>query len=311
MTTLRYLSNKALDTKDFLFKSYPTLDKSKLGLNAFFNQPLFSSDNMKKQADEIHKTLHINTVRILFHWDSASERDPVRFDFVDSILASLPEGLDALIIIGGAPDWLLSQSVEKRRTFYVNYANSVVARYAKHRKVVGFQVHNEPNSAMFAENVTLGLVNDPKGYMSILERVNKFAKIVAPKKLIVSASVTGILQNYPKTLQYLQSLLSMNIERACDVVGIHYYGSSAWAMLAPNGVLDTLRKIKNPIWITEIGIQKTTSHTPYLLKHMGYITEKVPQVQKVFWYHYDGDDSDEFALRTPKGVRSNLHTVLS
>jgi len=293
---------------DFFLKPYK-LDKKKVALNCFFNQPLFQKDNIKQQADDVKNNLGVDTVRVLFHWNEAiqpSQSSPIAFGFYDEILSSLPKGLKALVIVNGSPNWL--ENIPNPRKHFMNYCHKIIDRYKSNDSVIGFEIGNEPNTSMFHENEVYAFVGKPAFYFEVLHEVYLYAKKVAPDKLIVAAATTSIIQDFPKSLNYHKKLSDWHEEDFCDVFAIHYYGNNPWGLLKPNGVLDFLQSLKKPIWVTEVGCEDGNKHISYLNKHMGFLVDKVPQIEKVFWYHYDGEDN--YCLRYADGRVSYLYTYL-
>src|SRR3712207_4954176 len=71
------------------------IDTTRLGTNAFANDPRFGSPSA--QFLEVRDVLRLRFVRLLFAWNDAVDPAPggtPSFAFTDDLIAALPEGVD-------------------------------------------------------------------------------------------------------------------------------------------------------------------------------------------------------------------------
>ena len=291
----------------YLFQTNCIIDKSKFGLNAFFNLPLFESENIKNQALDIKNNFKVNNIRVLLSWSDDIQPTPdsnIFFGFIDDVLNNIPVGMNVILVIGNVPSWVPKDS-HKVRDLFEDFCKKIILRYKGHRRILGFEISNEPNTNMFVENKKLGFVDEPYIYCLFLGRIYKYAKLIGCKKYIISAATTSIIQNYPSTLKYFEHMLKIGIERNCDIINIHWYGNNLYTMFKKNGALDLLRTIKKPIFITEIGTKVESDQINYLQKNMNFLLDEIKNIKLVFWYHYDGDD--EYGMRKPDKTVTKLY----
>lgn len=304
---------KARDIYAYFFDKHIPVLKSYYGVNCFFNQSLFPSNNLKRQGDDIRNTLNLKFVRVLFNWNDGvqkSKASPIDFSFYDSIIQTCTDSsLNALIVINGFPQWLKNEQ-SSFLTEYIKYCQQIIERYKNNPHVIGWQIGNEINTAMFEENTLYGFVNNPSLYIHVLSSIYDYSKRHAPAKLVCAAATTSIIQNFPNTLNYNKELCKLGLDNFCDVIAIHYYGNSPWALLKPDGVLDFMRQIRKPILITEVGAKEKNKHVDILKKDIAFLFTRC-RIAKIFWYQYDaGGDTASYGLRTPQGVVSDVYDYL-
>lgn len=290
-------------------KSYTKIDRSKFGLNCFFNLPLFKSNNIKNQVLDIKNNLNVNKLRILVSWDDniqKSKDSTIFYGFIDDILNNLSKNMEVIMVICNCPSWI-SDEKHIARDQFVKFCKSIILNYSKNDKVYGFEIGNEPNTKMFKDNVKLEFSDDAYFYALVLRRIYLYKKELDCKKYIISAATTGILQDYPTTLKYFKKMVYMNLEEKCDIVNIHYYGNNLITLFRKDGVLDLLKTIKKPIIITEIGTTKKNKQIKYLTKNINFLMNKL-NIHGVFYYHYDGDD--DYGMRNVNGEVSDLYKFL-
>ena len=83
-----------------------TIDVSILGTNAFASDLRFGST--AAQLREVSETLGLKHIRVLFAWTDAVQPSPgsaLNLGFYDEVAASIPAGVDALVVLTGAPGW--------------------------------------------------------------------------------------------------------------------------------------------------------------------------------------------------------------
>lgn len=301
------------DAFHFFFSKENKLDKTKLGFNAFYNQKLFSDDideNMSLQSKEISKEAGIKTVRVLFHWSEhiqPSKGAKTNYGFLDKILENLEDDMKAIVVIAGAPKWLKDE-FNPRQQLIQECLLPFIDRYKNNDKILGWQIGNEINTTMFEDNVVYHYNESSLRYIEVICAVYQKTKKECPDKLVISASTTSIIQNFPGTAEYTKKLLKHGLENYCDVVSIHYYGNNLWALFHPTkGALSILNSIKKPIFFTEIGTSELKEHLKYAMKYIPFFIKRIKNVDKIFWYQYDGGGStNNYGLRTTEGIISPL-----
>ena len=83
------------------------IDTQRLGVNAFVNDSRYGS--IQGQFLEVRDQLKLSFVRVLFNWDSNVQPTPtseINFSFYDDIVAALQNGVDALVVVTGLPNWM-------------------------------------------------------------------------------------------------------------------------------------------------------------------------------------------------------------
>jgi len=78
-----------------------------------------------------------------------------------------------------------------------------------------------------------------------------FVSYVLKKQKVIGAATTVILQNFPETLQYNESLAAAGIEQYLDIFGLNIYGSGVERFYFV--IEDFLESLTKPIWVTESG----------------------------------------------------------
>jgi hypothetical protein len=274
---------------------------SKIGLNAFGNEPIFGSP--EEQYEEIRNELGIRQLRLLFAWTDdvqPSPNSPLNHSFHDALIDSLPAGTEALIVLANMPDWM-SDPVNwvhgnPRTTFFRKWVRPIVRRYKRKRKIVAFQIFNEPDSTSFFESSVLGSVDSPENYMELLRRSSRFIKRVSNKK-VVAAATTSILQNFPETLNYNKRLHELGLEQYSDVTGIHLYGESVERYYF--GIGDFLKSLQNPIWVTESGQRGADEQLNYVERVWPFFEKEIPLIERFYYYQFaeNSPSNSSFGLR--------------
>lgn len=301
---------------DFIFRRNSEYSLKNLGVNCFFNQPMYRIDNIKNQSIDISNMLGIKHIRALIHWGDdvqPHEKHSINFSFWDDIVKNTSKDINLLLVVTGAPKWLKDKKDSRER--YIDFFMQIYERYSQYPNVIGFQICNEINTTMFDDNITYDFIDHPEYYVDMVKEIryrlstakNALSEIPATvDKLLVSAATTSLMQNYPKTLNYNKELLKLGIEGVVDYYAIHLYGTSPWVFFAPGGVLDFINSIKLPIMVTEIGsidakVKQFKTFIPLIQKYL-------KSIHKIYWYQYDGSGSTtSYGMRT-KGESSLYYT---
>jgi hypothetical protein len=294
-----------------------TIDTSKLGLNAFAYDTRFGSS--EQQFLEVRDTLRLSHVRILLAWDSgthpSAESNP-SFNFIDSIVSALPEGVSAMAVVTGMPSWMSNSANwidgNPRTTYVQRWLKPLVQRYADNPRVIGFQIWNEPNMQT-TENSIMGF-GDPASYVEMLALAHNVIRESAPGKLVISSATTAINQNYPDSLNYNRAMRDAGAQDLCDIWAAHYYGKQFERVVAPDGVADFLNGLKRPIWITESGAQGVNEQLPYGEQAWPFLLDEIPGIQRIYAYQFTESTPAEstYGLRnlTPGASVSDLYVWL-
>ncbi|MCO6432359.1 MAG: cellulase family glycosylhydrolase [Deltaproteobacteria bacterium] len=282
------------------------IDRSIVGVNAFVNDARFGS--IDGQFNEIRDTLGIHFVRILFAWNDAVQPGPgstPNFSFYDDIAASLPPGVDAIVVLTGVPGWMGDPANwiggDPRATFVSRWVEPVVSRYASNGRIIGYQIWNEPNMAANPDNITLGLAAGPQSYTAMLKAAFNSVRQIAPSKLVLSAATTAINQNFPDTLSYNRIMVDSGALDALDVFAIHYYGKQYENVIQDGGVQDFLNGLNKEIWVTESGEQGVNNQLAYAEEVWPFLTERVSAIKRIYYY--------QFAEATPADVTYGLRNL--
>ena len=287
------------------------IDKSQLGLNAFFNDGRFGS--ISSQYSEIQNTLKINRMRVLFAWNDAIQSGPSaqpNFSFYDQIVNSAPPGAELLVVLTGIPDWMGNSANwidgDPRKTFVEKWVKPVVRRYGSNPSIVGWQIWNEPNMPNRFDNNTLGLTESPGNFLNLVALSYSACKEIASRKLVLNGATTSINQNFPDTLNYNRALRDGGLSGVTDVFAMHYYGRQFENVIQPDGVQDFLQSIGQPIWITESGAQGAQQQLAYGEQVWPFLNDKIDQIQRIYIYQmYEATDpSVTYGLRNLSGDQS-------
>ena len=292
---------------------------SLLGVNAFANDQRFGS--IRSQFREVRGTLGIKDIRALFYWNDQIQPTPTStpfWGFYDEIARSFPPDVRVLVVLTGTPSWMKDPANwtdnNPRKTFVERWVNPVISRYRTNTAITTFQIWNEPNNPSFSENSTLDVLTSPDNFLELQALAYQAGKKVAPRKRIINGATTAIAQNFPGTLNYNKSLISGGISNFTDAFAIHYYGKNVDKVLLPNGVKDFLKGISQPIWVTEIGKQGTTSQLDYAQRMIPFLISTAPKIQKVFIYQFTEATpaNSTYGLRnlTPGRLLSDLYIHL-
>lgn len=275
------------------------IDTTRLGTNAFVNDPRFGSPN--SQFLEVRDTLRLGFVRVLFAWNDAVQpghnRTP-NFSFYDDIINAVPTGLDVVVVITGVPSWMSEAGNWKegnpRTTFVDNWALKVFQRYGTNPRIIAWQIWNEPNMTANPDNTVLDIALSPANYVEMLARAYSLAKSVNSSKLVLNAATTAINQNFPDTLDYNRAMRDAGAQSFTDRWAIHYYGKQYENVKRSGGVADFLNGLNQGIWITESGAQGVNDQLAYAEQAWPFLMDEVPSIERIYQY--------QFAEATPADV---------
>lgn len=281
-----------------------TINTDILGANAFVNDGRFGSQSA--QFQEVRDTLGLRFVRVLLQWNDGvqpSKSSPLNLSFADSVISSIPSGVDALVILNAAPSWMRDRSQwdggDAGLTFANKFVAPVVARYGSNRRIIGFQIWNEPNQQN-SDNETMGFVNNPSAYVSTLQNSYTVIRRLAPAKLVVSAATTAINQNFPATINYNRAMRDAGAQNFSDIWAIHYYGRQFENVTRPGGVADFVNGLSKPVWVTESGAQGVNNQLKYGRQVWPYLTDKMKGIERIYVYQF----TDSAPPETTYGLRN-------
>ena len=294
-----------------LFLPRKPLDLSKVGLNAFVNDPQFGS--VRSQLAEVKTRLKVKHIRILFAWNDEvqpSSSSKPNYSFYDEIAQSIPSGVSALVILTGVPGWAKSLP-DPRSVFVERWVKPTVLRYKSNARISAFQIWNEPNDSSNADNSVLGFQN-PDNYMQTIIASSAFIKSNTSGKLVVNAATTAIAQNYPKTLDYNKALISAGITRVVDRYAIHFYGDNYQNVILPNGIKSALSKVQIPIWVTESGKQGATKQRDYVERTWTFLAKNFSKIERFYYYQFTEASAakNTYGLKYPGGI-SDLYRIIA
>lgn len=296
--------NDAIDDGEELINGpeRKTIDTSRLGINAFVNDARFGG--VSAQFGEVSETLGIRYVRLLFNWDDQVQPSAAatpNFSFYDAIAASIPSGLEAIVVLNGVPSWV--SGAHARSTFVDQFVRKIAQRYRSNGRIVGWEIWNEPNMVSEVDNQTLGLVDSPENYVELLAMAHSVIKSISPNKLVINAATTAINQNFPDSLDYNQRLVAAGGENFIDRYNVHYYGRQFENVVVPGGVAEFLNGRAAPIWVTESGAQGVNNQLAYGEQVWPFLLEKVPAIARIYIY--------QFTEATPSGSTYGLKNLSS
>ncbi len=281
-----------------------TIDTDILGANAFANDGRFGSQSA--QFKEVRDVLGLRFVRILLQWTDGVQPNksaPLNLTFAESVINSLPSGVDALVILTAAPSWMNNRANwdngDSGATFVNEFVAPVVRRFGGNGRIIGFQIWNEPNQEN-ADNSAMGFTNNPEAYVSTLAKAFTTIRSIAPAKLVVTAATTAINQNFPKTLDYNRAMRNAGAQGVSDIWAIHYYGRQFENVTRPGGVADFVNGLSSPVWVTESGAQGVNNQLKYGRQVWPYLTDKMKGIQRIYLYQF----TDSAPPETTYGLRN-------
>lgn len=296
-----------------------SIDTDILGTNAFVNDPQFGT--ISQQFDEVQNTLGLQYVRVLFNWNDQIQptpQSPQNFSFYDDIIANIPAGMKAEIILNGLPSWMSSSSNwinnNPRTTFVQLWVTPVLNRYKGKAQIEAWEIWNEPNMESNQDNTTLAIVDSPQNYVEMLTAAATVVRSTDPGKLVISAATTSINQGWPDAFKYNKGMKSAGAASVADIWGVHYYGKDYFRIFEPGGIKDFLNSLPIPIWFTESGQKGYNEQLQYAQETWPLLQNNIKKTQRIYQYQFTEDTpaSSTFGLRnlTPNEEYSNLYNWL-
>lgn len=280
------------------------IDKSRMGLNNFFNNS--ASGSISQQFGDIAGKLGVRYVRVLFAWTNEVQPSPQsapNYSFYDSVINSIPPGVDVLIVLTHTPDWMVNPANwingNPRATFVERWLRPTVRRYARRGGIVGYQVFNEPDHILVPSDAALGLTS-PEMYLELLTWASDAIQQEDPQRLVVMAATRSIQQNGSANLSYNKRLQQLGAEDLVDVWAVHFYGKQYEKVIEGGGVADFLNGLNRVIWITESGEVGPNHQLAYVEEVWPFLRSKVPGIDRIYYYQYTraANPFESFALRT-------------
>ncbi|MBP9838250.1 MAG: cellulase family glycosylhydrolase [Proteobacteria bacterium] len=296
------------------------INRSKVALNSFFVNSEFGT--VSQQFDDITDNLKINDVRILMVWSDGVQASPgssPEFGFYDSIVSKIPSNVRAHLVLVHTPSWITNSdnwsagNGNPRFTFVEEFVRPVVRRYRNVPQIVGYEIWNEPDNTVVSSDSALGLT-EPANYAELLAYASNVVKDEDPGALVIMAATKSIQQNFPNSLNYNKALKDLGVESFTDIWNVHYYGKQFESVVTNNGVADFLNGISKTIWVTESGEVGPNNQLAYVETAWPFLEEKIPGIQKFFYYQYGETTPAEsnYGLRTidPSFPVSDLYVFL-
>lgn len=281
------------------------INRDKLGVNAFFNEPGFGS--IDAQYAEIKNTLGINFVRVLFAWDNnvqPSPGDSPNFSFFDDIIESIPPGVSVVVVLAHTPSWMSNSSnwIEgnPRKTWVERFLRKAVSRYAGTPGVLAWEIWNEPDLTTSDSDAALELA-EPANYFELLSLGAHVVRTTDPTRIVLNAATSSINQDYPDILNYNKTLAALGATSIVDAWNIHYYGKQFERVVDGNGIAPFLNSLAKPIWVTESGAQGPNNQLAYVETAWPFLEEEIPGIDLFFYYNYASTDP----LELNYGLRNN------
>lgn len=266
------------------------IDASRVGVNNFFTNSRFGS--IATQYETIQHTLRLNYVRILIACTDDVQSGPNAspdMSFFDNVIASVPSGVDILVVVAHAPNWMTNSGNwidgNPRKTWTEKWFRTVVARYANNPRIIGWEIWNEPDLTVVSADAALGLTS-PSNYLELVQFAAPIVRSLDPTKLVVMAATQSIQQNFPVNLDYNISLRDLGIEGLVDIYNIHYYGEQFENIIRDGGVADFLNGISIPIWITESGAMGPTNQLAYVETAWPYLQKEINGIDRIYYYEF-------------------------
>ncbi|MCB0346297.1 MAG: cellulase family glycosylhydrolase [Bdellovibrionales bacterium] len=295
------------------------IDKTRMGVNNFFVNPRVGSTS--SQFSDIKNNLGLKYVRVLFAWTNEVQPSPnasPNYSFYDSIINSIPPGVDVLVVLTHTPDWMMNPANwiggNPRATFVEKWLRPTVRRYAGKGGIVGYEVFNEPDAIIVPSDESLGL-QSPELYFEMLQWASAAIQQEDPQRLVVLGATRSIQQSGSANLDYNKRLRDLGAEALVDVWAIHFYGKQYEKVVKGGGVADFLNGLQSIIWITESGEIGPNSQLPYVEEVWPFLRSEIPGIDRIYYYQYSAASNpfESFALRTEDAAFpvSDLYVHLS
>jgi len=281
------------------------IDVSRTGLNNFFVDPQFG--NIPQQFSDIRDNLGIRSIRVLMAWSNevqGSPGDAAFYGFYDAIINSIPAGVDVVVVLAHAPDWMGNSANwtvngNPRDTWIENWLRPTVSRYAGNGRIVGWEVWNEPDLFVLPSDPVFGL-DAPENYIQLLASGSSIIRSVDPGSLVLNAATESINQDFPNNLNYNRSLVDLGALDFVDVYNVHYYGTSFERLILDGGVADFLNGLGKRIWITESGENGPNNQLAYVEEVWPFLRDNISQLERIYYFQY----GETVPLETNFGLRN-------
>lgn len=293
-----------------------------LGINAFANDLRFGP--IRQQFLEVRDRLKIRMVRLLFAWNDQVQPDPnlpPDFAFYDELVASLPTGVEATVVLTGLPTWMTSPAAwdggNPRASFVNRWVRLVVNRYESNPQIIGWEIWNEPEDAARSDNLILDLPSHAEHFVQLLSLARQEFSSLPSRKLLVSGATSSITADYPAKLSYNQAMYSAGAEEQIDVWGVHFYSRDLGTFNLPGGPAEFLNQLTVPVWITESGARGYFNQLSYFQEVWPALRAAVPIIDRIYAYQFAEDAAPEnsYGLRTlspdPQTRHSDLYNFLA
>jgi len=281
------------------------IDQSRVGVNNFFVDPEFGT--ISQQYSEIRNTLGIRFVRVLFAWSNEVQPSPGSapdYSFYDEILNSVPAGVDVLVTLVHAPDWMQNPANwidgDPRTTWVERWLRPTVSRYSSRSSIIGWEIWNEPDFPRVPGDNGLALT-DPNNYFDLLSKASPVVRNLDPGKLILIAATEAINQSFPEHLNYNETLRDLGAASLVDIWNIHYYSTNFETVVLGGGIADFLNGLGMPVWVTESGEQGPDQQLAYVETAWPFIREEIPSIDRIYYY--------QFGETVPAAVNFGLRTT--
>ncbi len=269
------------------------LPRSKLGINAFFNDSRFGT--IKNQADDVTKNLKFKKIRVLLRWDDKSHPSPKvspNFTFLDSILREISKNVDIILVTTGLPSWMSDRKnwiQDNPRVSFITYWLDPLLEYVKRAPLIkAVQVWNEPNDKSLTENAVMGF-KSPSNYYELLAYSRDLFNSKRVNKALVNAATTAINQNSNNALEYNKDLISLGAHRLVDKWAVHIYGSQFEKFFVKGGIKDVLSRVRKPILVTESGARGINKQLEYGERVWPFLVENLRNLEVIYIYTYTED----------------------
>lgn len=301
---------------DLLFNRTKNIDMKRMGMNAFFNTNIFTPKGglgeIQSQFADIAMNVKTTNIRILLNWNDSIQKNiksKPNFSFYDTIFQTCYDNYKLIPVINGCPTWNKDSDTTKNlNNFLEKWVFPCLERYGHSEKVLGFQIGNEINTAMFHDNTVYGFVNSPEIYVNVFGAIRKQ---IDPSIKLISSPTTSIIQNYPNTLKYNKTLRSLQIDEIADYYAFNYYGNSIIPACWFGGAIDFLNSLKCPVICTEFGSDNPSKHVDYFFKYGSFFQKNIKKLELTCWYQYDGSGSTaSYGLHMGDGAVSPLYDLL-